>query len=495
MASTTPLFTAPCPGCGAPLDFRSPASVMAVCGYCQTTALRTDEGLRDQGKITQVLDELSPLRVGVTGSFEGRAFTLLGRLRLEYDNGYWLEWFAAFDDGGEGWLSEASGQYVFTVRQPPVANAPPFDGLKPGKLFNWNGKPYRASDVRTARCTGGQGELPFAVGIGWEAKTADFRVGALFLTLDYSEGESPVCYAGHPVTLQDLQCQWLKDEEELARDQAARAGDRAAQGSLQALDCPNCGSPIRYVNGLTASLVCPACQAEVELSGDKAAVLALHQAATQRSTLALGEVGKFRGGEWTVIGFFKACELGDEPSLWTEYLLYNPTQGFYWLVESDEGWDTVEVLNEFPEEPGDDRIRWQGQTLKRDWTYQAEVLYAAGAFNWRIHVGDRTVISDYSAANFRLTREVYNQEITWSLSRREPAAVVLGWFGHKVAAPAPRRTGGGIPLGGEDLRGLFRVFSILLWAINLPLIVFGHGSLIVTLIAWGVLWVFARTGD
>ena len=46
-----------------------------------------------------------------------------------------------------------------------------------------------------------------------------------------------------------------------------------------------------------------------------------------------------------------------------------------------------------------------------------------------------------------------------------------------------------------ELGSLFKIFSTLLWVINLPLIVFGNGNLVVTLIAWGVLWIFNRTGD
>ncbi|MDO8330923.1 MAG: DUF4178 domain-containing protein [Fluviicoccus sp.] len=480
------MFTAPCPGCGAPLNFRSPASVMAVCGYCQTTALRDAESVRDQGKISQVLDDLSPLQTGVTGQYEGRAFTLLGRLQMAYDSGRWSEWFAWFDDGTEGWLSEASGQYVFTLRQPPVTNAPPFEGLKPGKLFYWQDQPFRASDVRTAQCTGGQGELPFAVGKGWEAKTADFRVGAHFLTLDYSEGTPPVCYAGRAVTLDELNCQLLRDEEQIARNTGQE------KGKIQALDCPNCGSPIQAVTGMTAHLVCPSCHADVDLNGDKATVLAIHEAVSAQSTLRLGEIGNFDGAAWTVIGFLKARESGEEDSVWTEYLLFNLKKGFSWLVESDEGWETVAVLNEIPDILDDSRIRYQGQTLKREWTYGSEVTYAAGAFNWRIRVGDRSEISDFKAANFKLTRESYQDEITWSLARREPAATVLGWFGREV--PVAPRYNPVLKAPGE-LGSLFKIFSTLLWVINLPLIVFGNGNLVVTLIAWGVLWIFNRTGD
>ena len=33
-------YRAPCPGCGAPVEFRSAQSTHAVCPYCQSTVVR-----------------------------------------------------------------------------------------------------------------------------------------------------------------------------------------------------------------------------------------------------------------------------------------------------------------------------------------------------------------------------------------------------------------------------------------------------------------------
>ncbi len=509
MASTTPLFTAPCPGFGAPLDFRSPASIMAVCAYCQSTAIRQGDSLTTQGEISAILDDLSPLQLGVTGNYLGNSFTLLGRLKLEYDDGYWYEWYAAFDDGSEGWLSEASGQYVFTLPQPAQATTPQFEQLRAGQILHWEKQAYQASDVRTARCTGGEGELPFVVGKGWEARVADFRAGDRFLTLDYSEfgdtansgsQDQPHCFAGWAVTLQSLKCQNLRDAEDIARAQLAKPSS-AATGSVQSLGCPNCGSPIQYVNGLTPQLNCPACQAEIALEGPTAKLLAVNQKITQRSTLKLGDIASVAGKKWTLIGFIKVRDFDeDEPSLWTEYLLYESTSGFRWLVETIDQWFQVEVLNAFPESADSDQVSYAGSTLSRKWTYQAEVLFAAGAFNWRVKQHDRYTISEYEGGfspegSFGLSREVYPNEITWSLSREVTANEVMGWFGRQAAPLSNHANRPSRPVSSasdRDLAGLFKGFSIALWVINLPLILFGHGSFIATLVAWGMLWIFSH---
>ena len=40
-------YRAPCPGCGAPVEFRSAQSTTAVCGYCQSTVVRQGEVLHN----------------------------------------------------------------------------------------------------------------------------------------------------------------------------------------------------------------------------------------------------------------------------------------------------------------------------------------------------------------------------------------------------------------------------------------------------------------
>jgi hypothetical protein len=131
-----------------------------------------------------------------------------------------------------------------------------------------NGAPYTAAEIRIADCIGGQGELPFKVGDGYQAAVADFRRGAEFITLDYSDSPRPVVYTGIAVTLDSLQCQLLRDD-----DTIQRAAGRY-RGKLDALDCPSCGSPIKYLPGVTANLVCPSCATQIDAASPKAQVVA-----------------------------------------------------------------------------------------------------------------------------------------------------------------------------------------------------------------------------
>jgi len=75
------VYRAPCPGCGAPVDFKSAQSTHAVCGFCQSTVVRDGDTLKRIGKMAELFDDHSPLQLQTSGSWRGQAFMLVGRLQ------------------------------------------------------------------------------------------------------------------------------------------------------------------------------------------------------------------------------------------------------------------------------------------------------------------------------------------------------------------------------------------------------------------------------
>ncbi|MGL1400171.1 DUF4178 domain-containing protein, partial [Vibrio parahaemolyticus] len=48
------------------------------------------------------------MQIGTSGFIEGQAFTVVGRIQLQYDGGLWNEWALQVGDGQqEWWLSDA----------------------------------------------------------------------------------------------------------------------------------------------------------------------------------------------------------------------------------------------------------------------------------------------------------------------------------------------------------------------------------------------------
>lgn len=433
-----------CPGCGAPAEFKSHASVMAVCAYCRTIVLKDPGAVRELGKLSEVLEDYSPIQIGTAGQFGGRGFSVIGRIQLRYASGLWNEWFLQFDDGGNGWLGDSSSRYVLTVAREAGGTAPAFDMIRVGRAHDIATGPgvvgrFIAAEKRVARCIGGQGELPFRVGDGWEARVADFRRALDFLTLDYSDGPQPVLYLGAAVTLSGLRCQLLRDDETIL----ASAG--RYRGRVTSLSCPHCGTSIGYLPGMTANIVCQSCQTRLDASSPAVQVLTTGEAAGQHAfTLPPGSTGSINGRDIRVLGAMRRVD--DEGTPWNEYLLYDPGVGFSWLVETDEGWWRAEGLDDFPElalgGAGNPPAQLGRVTYRHLYGYTARVELALGAFNWKVAAGDSVHVDEYEDAGARLAAELTREELTWSRSTRIAFDQVRTWFAlapNAVSTPAAAR--------------------------------------------------------
>ncbi|MGN6929680.1 DUF4178 domain-containing protein, partial [Neisseria sp. P0015.S010] len=186
--SQTPFFKTDCPSCGAPVEAHSASAVTLVCGYCNSMLVRKDNGVVDSGRDSALLEDFSPLQIGTSGTFVAQRFTLVGRLQVQYDDGAWNEWYALFDDGRAGWLSEAGDLYVMTMPV-EIDNPPKFEDTQAGfSELTFQDKHYIASDVRkiSLKRAAAQGELPFVLKEDTENRVSDWRCENLFITLDYS---------------------------------------------------------------------------------------------------------------------------------------------------------------------------------------------------------------------------------------------------------------------------------------------------------------------
>jgi uncharacterized Zn finger protein (UPF0148 family) len=520
------MFKTTCPSCGAPVSFRSAASVMAVCAYCNSTLLKDAESVKDLGKMGQVLEDYSRIQIPASGQIDGGRFTVVGRIQLRYDAGFWNEWYVMFDDGSTGWLSDGSGQYIFTRAITGNPRVPGFAQFHPGKVLVHEGKSFYASDIRTAHCTAGEGELPFKVGAGYEARVVDLRCGNDFMTLDYADDKypppprvvspldpsklvdmvDPQQYLGRAVTLEEMQCQLLRD------DDAIKEKSGNFRGRMQALDCPTCGSSIPYVPGMATQMVCPSCHNGVDASGAKAeAILSMQVLEKHEPTLPLGASDKLDGVDWQVLGAMAVSS--DEGEVWGEYLLFNTRAGFLWLVELDDGkWEKSSVLNGWPERWVNSAARVNGANYQMMYRYTATVQYVIGAFNWRVAVGDKQVNADYANGPQHLSMERTEQEITWSVSTPLSEAEFSAAFGqharkgwlqafsrrsgpaHVTATPGfvpaddrPDTVPNASVLPAPDLAPIAKLFTGILFFANLAYLGSGLG-IVVFIVAAIMLW-------
>jgi hypothetical protein len=449
---TQRVWRAACPNCGAPVEFASAASSSAVCSFCRSTLLRDGEALRRIGVVAELFDDHSPLQLGAAGRRQGVAFTLLGRLQYGYEAGTWNEWWALFENGRSGWLSEDNGAYVFAF-DTPLADAPPAAALRAGERVLLGGQAWSVASVVQARLISAQGELPAPPQLAGPFTVVDLRnaLGEVG-TLDFADPQRPVWSIGQTVALSELALTGLREGSE--KTLASRA-----------LECPGCGAALQPTLATTLTMTCAQCRAVVDVSKGAGADLA-HYAQNNSGAgglapqIPLGRSGTLALGgaalPWQAVGFLERCTLptagDDEQYFWREYLLYHPLQGFAFLVDSDEGWSWVKPITGVPKTAGD-RAEWQGASYRQRERYAAKVTWVQGEFYWRVQRDERADVADYVgqglAAKKRLSREQGAGEVTWSAGETLAAQDVAKAFGLPPAAlprdvlPVSKR--GGVP--------------------------------------------------
>ena len=195
--------TSNCPNCGAPVVFRWSSSVQTVCPYCKSVLVRTDVDLKKVGQVADLPPDASPLQITSAGKYGNGAFVITGRIIYEYDQGNWNEWHIVFNDGSDGWISDAQDEYAISFRK-EISNLPAQGDAGLGRTFNWNKIEFEVTSRTLAHYAGVEGELPFEYWDKTQVVFIDLRShSGDFATLDYSD-EQPALYLGKAVDFEDL---------------------------------------------------------------------------------------------------------------------------------------------------------------------------------------------------------------------------------------------------------------------------------------------------
>ncbi|MCW0219757.1 MAG: DUF4178 domain-containing protein [Prosthecobacter sp.] len=393
-----------CPQCGAPVEFRSSISLSSVCGHCRSIVVRRDFQVETFGQMAELPPDLSPLQIGTKGLWQGRAFTLIGRLRMHYGDGAWTEWCADFGQGTQGWVAEVMGFYMVSFAH--QVKLPYVDEKFPaGHVLNIGDFAWRIVDVKEGRCVAAEGELPMVAPPGWTRTSVDLTgPNGEFGSIEITDTENEF-FAGEYAEFADLNFTELRKvpgwdmEAEITRQQSA------------AMNCPSCGAPVNLrAEGQAMSAVCGSCASILDTSTPDLKEIGKVAQTTLKiqPLLEIGTRGVLRHETWEIVGFMRR---NDRWCAWDEYLLFNPWLGFRFLVTFKGHWSLVRIL------PGHvTESQWQGQTFKVFAHEEAITSDVLGEFYWRVKNGERAILTDFISPPFILSKEELPglNEITWS---------------------------------------------------------------------------------
>lgn len=377
-------------------------SVVRICESCHSVVGRGDGALQQYGRVADLVQIDSPLRIGLTGQVRGMPFQITGRAQLRHAaGGVWDEWYVAFRDGARwGWLAEAQGKYYLTFRKrlPANSSVPPLSELRIEDQLTLPGVgALKVVETGTATAMAAEGELPYQFVPGATYHYADLAGPAgKFATLDGGQ-DPPTLYLGGEFSLERLG---------IAATVASREPDERAVAT-ELVSCPQCGGALELVApDEIERVVCPYCDSMLDAEQGNLRFLRVLSKPRARPLIPLGTSGTLRGRRYTVIGFLqKQIRVEGESYYWNEYLLYTPREPFHWLIHSNNHWTLGQPISAGDVQVAFRTARYQGRTFKAFERSVPSVVAVYGQFYWKVELGERVGATDYISPPYMLSRE------------------------------------------------------------------------------------------
>jgi len=420
-----------CPQCGAPVTFRSSIAVFAVCEHCHSMVVLRGAALESRGVMAALPPDLSPFQIGTRGEWKGRGFEIVGRLRVEWEEGSWNEWCILYDATTTGWLAEAQGLLMISFATPLSEKPAKTSHYAPNLQLQLNGATWTVTDVKKVKYRAAEGELPFAASPNESLVSVDLTSATGgFATIEL-DGKELEFFTGEYAQFTALNLTNLRKvpgwDGEIEQE----------KGKTTALSCPSCGAAVNLrAAGQSMSAVCGSCRAIIDTATPELQVIQKADAAVRSLAplLPIGQRGKLLGVDCEVIGFVSRTE---DSVTWFEYLLFNPWLGFQWLVSFQGHWTLVDRLTSMPVEIGN-KAYFAGRTYKLFAKGTATVGGVLGEFYWKVQRGEQAEVADFIAPPEIVSGETYPglAEVTWSHGKYITPKEVEEAFGEKDL-PAP----------------------------------------------------------
>ncbi len=207
-------------------------------------------------------------------------------------------------------------------------------------------------------------------------------------------------------------------------------------GGVSAFQCGNCGGQVKlHAPGQTMRAACTHCGALIDLTNPDFTVLEKYNRKMRyKPLIPIGTRGVVQGTEWEVIGFM-VRKVVDYPYQWEEYLLFNPYQGFRWLLNQYGHWSFTTPLLEYPKGTGGRDMVYEGKRFQAYGKGKAQVIFVFGEFYWEVKRGEKVDTRDLVKAPEMLSLEFDASGKNWTKSVYLYPEEVKASFGKDLKLP------------------------------------------------------------
>lgn len=429
--------TIKCPSCGAGHTLNNPGISTIVCDYCRTTIYLEADVLR-AGVKSVVGEPRSALAVGRSGTVEGRPFHIVGRVQFDWDGGRWDEWYATDSAGRTWWIVE--DEKTYSVEQPTLGLDVPAD-IALGTRLELDGSRFEVDEIGTARCVGGEGQLPrtFLPGETYQYFDATEIGSKNVLSVERGVGDPSdlEVYYGRAVRPEDV---------DFGAVDTTPALDFTTGVAIQCVVCGAGFTTPGQEEVVTA--VCTSCGTQLELS--ETGLKAIGQNPRNWTfPFAVGNKGKLEGETYEIVGRLVHDEGWGEHT--REYLLWSRKGGYRWLEEYEGNYVLMRPTQVGPSKAIID-TSWPRSKVDvggQEWTCyergETSLAFVDGALPWLAKIGDRSKYVDFIAPPRMYSVEIGEAELERFVGEHVDSEEVYASFGKSDKHVPPLTVGPATP--------------------------------------------------
>lgn len=460
-----------CSHCGYSVGFAGMYSYFAVCPNCRHTVYRSGSDVKEVVKHHITPEDFSLLKIGTRGTYNGDEFVVIGRLRLQLDNGYlnlWHLFYPKIQAPKYNFIAEGMTDYAMVnlgIRK--AAAHANYDRVVPGKPFGYKtceDVVYSAMTISTCKYSTVDGELPNL--------PAHFDYSNVFELRNDNKGAGYyICYAKKDVYT--FEGEWVGFDalklQNLRVDIKQKQLMQAMAGPLQ-LDCPTCNTTLTILGrGQSGYVVCNNCKTynSIGYSSLRKQGQVNHNA-EYPAVFKIGDTGVIDGAEFTVLGYTLKYAQQDQ-AYWQEYYLFSPVEGFLFLSVYQGNWIKLTTVSDYQLQVNTkSEVGYKGVTYSVFNVFECRVADALGEFPHDIFATKKIKSAEYINPPSMVSVEQTHESYRWFVGKHITASEIKRAFPN---AQMPVKIGIGMIEPGDELLKVNSIYvtvamSIVLFALQ-----------------------------
>lgn len=398
-----------CAECNSQLAIVSDLSAIRVCDTCGNVNFKYKQPV----KVATIkpTEDLSLIKMGTTGEYNGVSFIVTGRCRLSASDCYYNLWALQVTQTEEvAWLLESAGSYAFLQTKKVAYNEIPEPALFNGKSDSYYALPQLGScrllvtdNIKSVVLEGETGEILV------QPDNADLYElqsdGGQCVFIIKKTNKSLHYLSGNVTTIENLK---------LSNTRTIDISGNSTQSIKPLQHTCNCGADMKvYTHALTRRYACGSCGAYYKLDGYTFTLIDKKARIDYKPAIAISTTANIEGTDYTVIAFVAKRETRYN-YLWAEYTLFNPIKGYAYVSEYQGHWmwltpvDFYVTTDSYTYE-----IPYNNKIYRLYSKYQGKIESTIGEFSYNINGTSRPKCNDYICPPEILIREHETKSITW----------------------------------------------------------------------------------